>query len=110
MRPAIIESPYAGESEKNRKYGRALVRWALANGYAPFASHLLYTQPGVLRDWVPDERELGIRAGLSYIPIVPVTLVGLDRGISPGMQAGLEARAREGGEIIEVQLGGRWAQ
>jgi hypothetical protein len=32
---------------------------------APIASHLLYTQVGILREEVKDEREHGISAGVS---------------------------------------------
>jgi hypothetical protein len=35
-------------------------------GEAPIASHLLYTQPGVLRDEIPEERRHGIDAGLAW--------------------------------------------
>jgi hypothetical protein len=36
-------------------------------GEAPIASHLLYTQPGVLNDGVPAERAHGIEAGLAWL-------------------------------------------
>jgi len=69
MRRVIVESPYKGNLIQrwfNRRYARACLHDCLRRGEAPFASHLLYTQPGVLRDGVALEREQGIRAGLAW--------------------------------------------
>ena len=59
MRRVIVESPYAGNVEGNIEYARACVRDSLARGEAPIASHLLYTQCGVLRDELATERAMG---------------------------------------------------
>jgi hypothetical protein len=60
MRRVIVESrmlaPTPGDIERNVAYARACIRDSLAHGKAPIALHLLYTQPGVLRDEVPEER------------------------------------------------------
>lgn len=61
---------------------------------APFASHLLYTQPGVLRDSMEEERILGIAAGLAWGGWADATVVYVDRGISQGMRLGIEAAGR----------------
>lgn len=53
----IIESPYAGDVERNIEYARRRVRDSPARGEAPIASHLLYTQPGIPDDNVPSERQ-----------------------------------------------------
>jgi hypothetical protein len=45
---------------------RAAVRDRILRGESPIASHLLYTQPGFLKDDVPEERHLGIEAGLAW--------------------------------------------
>ena len=66
MKRVIIESPYAGDVERNLRYARAAMKDCLHRGEAPYASHLLYTQEGVLDDDVPGERKLGISAGLSW--------------------------------------------
>jgi hypothetical protein len=66
LRRVILESPYAGDIERNVAYARAAMRDSLLRGEAPIASHLLYTQPGVLDDQVSDERRLGIEAGLVW--------------------------------------------
>lgn len=56
----IIESPYAGDVDANLTYLRACLRDCLLRGEAPFASHGLYAQPGVLDDAIPQiYRELG---------------------------------------------------
>lgn len=90
MRLVIIESPYAGDIEKNVAYARACVRDSLLRGEAPIASHLLYTQPGVLRDDVPEERSRSIEAGLAWRKVAEVTVVYTDLGISLGMHYGIK--------------------
>lgn len=62
MRKAIIESPFAGDVETHLTYGRRAMKDCLDRGEAPYASHLLYTQSGILDDTVPAERELGMKA------------------------------------------------
>lgn len=65
------------------------MRDCLDRGEAPFASHGLYTQPGVLDDWDPAEREKGILAGFEWRLVAQATIVYADRGITPGMRAGI---------------------
>jgi hypothetical protein len=86
----ILESPYSGDLEANVAYARACLRDSLLRGESPFASHLLYTQPGVLRDEDPTERELGIRAGFELRAAADLTAVYTDRGISGGMILGID--------------------
>lgn len=106
-RRVIIESPYAGDIEANTAYARACVRDSLARGEAPIASHLLYTQPGILRDDVPDERARGIAAGLAWGMMAHVTVVYTDLGISGGMRQGVEAAERAGRPIEFRSLGAK---
>jgi hypothetical protein len=96
MRLVIVESPYAGDVEANVEYARACVRDSLSRGEAPIASHLLYTQPGILRDDDPLERAWGIDAGLAWRKVAEATVVYTDRGISPGMHFGIEAALAAG--------------
>ncbi len=84
MRLVIIESPFAGSVAENIDYARRCVRDSLGRGEAPIASHLLYTQPGVLRDEVQSERQWGIDAGLAWRAVAELTAVYTDRGISGG--------------------------
>lgn len=95
-RLVIVESPYAGGIEANTAYARAAVRDSLRRGEAPIASHLLYTQEGILNDAVPKERAWGIAAGLEWIRVADATAVYYDLGISRGMIEGIIAAARAG--------------
>ena len=102
-RLAILESRYAGDVEANVAYARAKLGQLVRQGYSPIASHLLYTQPGVLDDGIPSERELGINAGLEWRNCVdpstgePVlTIFAVCRGWSNGMQAALALAEKEG--------------
>lgn len=100
MRLVIIESPYGGDVERNEEYARVAVRDCLRRGEAPFASHLLYTQPGILRDQDPVERMWGINAGLAWGVFADATVVYTDLGISDGMKLGIEHAGRYG-RIVE---------
>ena len=106
MKLVIIESPYAGDVEANTEYARACVRDSLGRGEAPIASHLLYTQPGILDDNIPDERQWGIDAGLAWREVAQMTIVYDDRGITKGMKYGI-AKAEQAGIPVEYrQLSG----
>lgn len=89
MKLVIIESPYAGDVEANVEYARACLRDSLLRGESSFASHLLYTQPGVLDDLVAGERTAGIAAGFNWRRVADLTAVYLDRGLSGGMLEGI---------------------
>lgn len=95
MRLVILESPYRGkdkyDTERNKAYARRAMHDCFARGEAPFASHLLYTQPGVLRDEDKEERALGIAAGLLWGTHAECTVVYCDLGISEGMSHGIRA-------------------
>lgn len=91
MKLVIIESPYAGDVEANVAYARAATADSIReHGEAPIASHLLYTQPGVLDDSLPQERALGIAAGLAWRAVAQAAVFYVDRGWSKGMLAAKE--------------------
>lgn len=94
MSLVIIESPFSGDVEANLKYLRECMRDALLRGESPYASHGLLTQPGVLDDNIPQERELGIKAGFEWHRVATKMVVYTDRGISSGMQMGIENAAK----------------
>lgn len=108
MRRVILESPYqAGTGLKgligrwlNRRYARKCLRHSLSLGEAPIASHLLYTQPGVLRDGNAHERQWGIDAGLAWREAAEASVVYVDRGISHGMRYGIKAAEGSGIPVI----------
>lgn len=108
----LIESPYASgwteDIEKNANYLRAAMADCFKKKEAPFASHGLYTQPGVLNDQVPEERKLGIEAGLLWGNKASKTVVYIDRGISSGMKVGIERAKAEGRGIEFRTLGSEW--
>lgn len=100
MNLVILESPFAGEVDINVKYARSCLRNSLYRGEAPSASHLLYTQPGVLDDTVPAERILGIDAGLSWRKASVGSVVYLDRGLSGGMIYGIQKAKDDGKKVV----------
>ena len=102
MRKVVVESPFAGDVESNIEYARAAMRDCLMRGEAPIASHLLYTQPGILDDLIPEERQLGIDAGLLWGALAEATVVYTDRGISRGMEYGI-ANAEAAGRPVEYR-------
>jgi hypothetical protein len=95
----IVESPYAGDVELNTQYARAAATDCLKRGEAPYISHLLYTQPGILDDTIPEERKLGMEAGWSFIRVATKTVVYTDMGISSGMKQGIEIAEKFNKEI-----------
>ncbi len=86
MVKVILESPYAGFVERNIKYARECVKDSLSRGEAPIASHLLYTQEGILDDEIEKERMQGINAGLAWKDSADLHVFYIDYGISTGMQ------------------------
>lgn len=87
LRLVILESPFAGDIERNLRYARACLHDCLLRGEAPIASHLLYTQPGVLNDDVPQERQWGINAGLAWGRVAQAAVFYTDLNWSNGMIA-----------------------
>ena len=102
MKLVIIESPFAGDEEANIQYARKAVRDSLNRGEAPIASHLLYTQEGILDDSIPSERQWGIDAGLAWRHVSTCTVVYADLGISKGMEYGIK-QAEEAGKEVEYR-------
>jgi len=58
MIKVVLESPFAGDIQKNLQYARKCMADCLKHCEASFASHLLYTQDGILDDDIPHERKL----------------------------------------------------
>ena len=102
MEPVVIESPYAGDVERNISYARACLKDALKRGEAPLASHLLYTQPGVLDDTISEERKLGMEAGFVWGALAKTCAVYVDYGVTSGMLEGIQ-RAEKAGLKIEYR-------
>jgi hypothetical protein len=107
----VVESPLGAPDragiEDNKTYARACVRDCLERGEAPYASHLFYDQPGVLNDLDPNERNMGMLAGMQWGAQAHKVVVYLDRGLSAGMQAGIDYYRHRGIPIEERYLYGR---
>ena len=91
----IIESPFSGNIEANIEYARQAVKDSVHRGEAPIASHLLFTQPGILNDHDPDERLLGCEAGWAWIKVADRMAVYMDFGISSGMKMAIHLAAQQ---------------
>jgi hypothetical protein len=116
-----IESPYRPDPallgtgdwliqlRRNVMYARALYRYALHEGFAPFASHLNYAQPGVLDDENEEERWWGIKAGKAIErAAAEESWFGVDYGMSTGMDYG-EKDAKDNGRPVRlIELGPDW--
>lgn len=89
MPRVILESPFAGDIPRNTEYAaRCVVDLMMHHHKAPMASHLLYTR--VLNDHVPEERQIGIDAGLAYGAHANESVIAVDRGVSRGMVYGVQ--------------------
>lgn len=102
MKLVIVESPLKGNREANKAYAKRCMLDSLNRGEAPYASHLLFDQPGLLDDDDPDERQLGMLAGFAWGEAADLVAVYTDRGISIGMIEGLK-RHKENGIPIEFR-------
>ena len=110
MIKVILESPFMGRTDdliihkikplrllvkyfltkRNIKYARMCVRDSLSRGESPIASHLLYTQKGILNDDIPEERRWGIEAGLAWKVNAKKHVFYIDYGMSTGMEYGIK--------------------
>jgi len=115
----IVESPFMGLKDVrgigpgtqayNIRYARAAIRDSILRGEAPFASHLLYTQDGILRDEVHEERELGMGLGWHIMRRANLVTIYTDLGWSSGMVRGFNAAVDAGKSQPEIRrLGGEW--
>lgn len=100
MKRVVIESPYAGNVERNLTYARWCMADSLKRGEAPIASHLLYTQAGILDDNKPEERKLGIEAGFAWNTQADLVAVYGDYGVSSGMQQGIDRATALGIPVV----------
>ena len=95
MKRVIIESPYAADTEQgidlNEAYGEIAMHDCLVNyNESPYASHLLYTRRFVLRDHVPEDRNLGIQAGFFWRDVAEKSVFYKDLGMTEGMKLGVD--------------------
>lgn len=67
-------------------YARAACAHSLASGESPLAPHLFNTQPGILDDTDPVERQRGFDAASHWMRVADVAPVYVDLGVSSGMR------------------------
>ena len=112
MKRVVIESPFAHDKddlvarERVWRYVRAAMHDCLMRGEAPYASHALYTQPGVLSDWDRTERALGIAAGFAWGEVAELRVFYKDLGVTSGMLKGIEEAKRLGQPYEERMIPG----
>ncbi|QKO02989.1 nucleoside deoxyribosyltransferase [Gordonia phage TZGordon] len=104
MKLVVIESPFAGDQERNVRYGRAAMLDSLRRGEAPYASHLIY--PQVLDDTNRAERIQGMAAGFAWGVMADLVAVYCDLGVSDGMQQGVDEARRRGTPVEHRFLDG----
>jgi len=114
MKLVVIESPLCGRPpercptflrplvervlrERNRHFAFACMRFELAKGNAPYASHVTFDQPGLLEDSKPEQRALGIAVGQAWSAVGNSRSFFETRGMSGGMLLG-EANAKAAGQ------------
>ena len=102
---AILESPYAGEVEKNKLYAIACGKDMMSRKEAVFASHLIY--PLFIQKYNEEERNNGIDAGQTWYGMAEICCVYLDLGMTPGMIQGV-ARAESFKIPVERRLLPAW--
>lgn len=114
MTRVVVESPLAAptvlDRELNILYARACVRDCFLRGEAPFASHLLYPQPGILDDGNAADREIGLAAGFAISRDFELTAVYTDLGISSGMERGIKEAERLERKVEYRTVEGWWMQ
>lgn len=101
----LLESPYGSKEKDPQKYKKIIarnvfyaqlcMRDCLMLGEAPFAAHLLYTQENILRDYIPEERKLGIEAGFIWGIFAKYSVFYIDLGMTPGMIEGQKRADQE---------------
>lgn len=108
MRRVVVESPYAGKTledvEANVAYARRCALDCLARSESPYLSHLLLTQ--ILDDNDPQQRVLGIAAGLVWGAAAELVAVYIDRGLSKGMLQGIAHHRLNGKSLVCRRLDG----
>lgn len=101
FKTVILESPFAGDVKNNVEYAKKLIHDLAYQGFAPSASHLLYTQ--MLDDTKEFDRRLGIDKGLDYAHNRD-SIIGIDRGISNGMKYGYQRAINENRSVTFFTL------
>lgn len=84
IRRVVLESPYAGDTDRNISYARRAILDCISRGESPIASHLLFPT-FILDDNVAASRRMGIDLGLAWHHACDAVVFYADLGFSPGM-------------------------
>jgi len=101
MKLVVIESPYAGDVERNKRYLQRCILDCLKRGESPYASHQMLTE--ALCDAIPEDRAFGIHAGFAWAPAADLIVFYVDYGTSAGMQKAHDWHVAEGRDNIEFR-------
>lgn len=100
-----VASPFAAAKEDQRRHhvriARAICKKVIAAGHVPYAPHLFF--PQLLCDYLPEEREVGIRCGLFMLERCD-EVWHLEPPFSSGMERELREATRLGLPVHEVTL------
>lgn len=118
MKLVYIASPYADDIEYNTRKAIEYCRYAVQRGVIPLAPHLLF--PRFLSELNPEEREMGIRMGLTFIAKCSELWVFGER-ITTGMRREITEAERldipvkyiselEMTEVTDIKKYGIWAK
>lgn len=103
MTLTIIETPYAGDIEKNTEYAKRAMRDSIERGEFPLASHLIY--PLILDERKPEQRSQGIALGYEWGKKADKIACYTDYGTSEGMQRAMAFYHKCGIEIEYRKIG-----
>lgn len=88
----IVESPFSGDMEANRKYAIRACIDCLNRREVPYASHLFF--PQFLNELAPEQRELGLTAGYALWKAATKIVFYCDLGKSNGMLRAIDRAVR----------------
>ena len=99
----IVESPFAGDMEANRKYALRACIDCMRRHEVPYASHLFF--PQFLDELEPKEREQGLTAGYAFWRVATKIVFYVDHGMSPSMKQADARAARIGMKTVIRKIG-----
>lgn len=105
MKTVFIESPFRHADpalhEANIKYAQAAMRYAIAEGFAPIAPHLMW--PGVMDDNDANEREAALKMCRTVRDQCNEVWFCIDLGMSEGMHRGTEEAFHSKSFIVSLE-------
>lgn len=104
MKRVYICSPFrakdSAELDRNIDYAQELTRKALEAGLAPITPHLYITQ--CLNEDNPEERAVGLAAGLELLKGCDFVIAGIRYGVSEGMSREIQTAGKLGIAVVNA--------